>query len=73
MSLSVTLFKPLFKGKFGVYNNWVKSSLNQSYVGYTTYEKVINDAFVQGKINKEKALQAYEESMKGEVDFFNSV
>ncbi|XP_060593167.1 uncharacterized protein LOC132747695 isoform X3 [Ruditapes philippinarum] len=60
-------------GKFGVYNNWVQVNLNQSYVGYTTYEKIIDDAFAQGKINKEKALQAYEESMKGEVDFFNSV
>jgi polyhydroxyalkanoate synthesis regulator phasin len=51
----------------------VKVNLDPSYIGYTAYEKIIDDAFDNGKISKENALQVYEESMKGEVDLFNSV
>ncbi|XP_045208400.2 uncharacterized protein LOC123560228 [Mercenaria mercenaria] len=60
-------------GKFGIYNKWVQENLNPSYTGYTTYEQVINEAFANGTITKEKALQVYGESMMGEVAFFNSV
>jgi hypothetical protein len=61
------------QGNFGVYKKWVMENLDPDYHGYSKYEKVINAAFVEGRINLNVALDVYTRSMQGEVAFFSSV
>lgn len=61
----------MFQPQFGVYTKWVKENFDPNYKGYKLYEIMINTAFTEGTIKKDQALSVFQESMKGEVDFFN--
>ncbi|KAK3598232.1 hypothetical protein CHS0354_017914 [Potamilus streckersoni] len=58
---------------FGVYESWVNSNLDPNYDGYKKLDKIIDDAFLVGAIDKEKALCVYKACMTGEANFFSSV
>ncbi|XP_053391959.1 uncharacterized protein LOC128554676 [Mercenaria mercenaria] len=58
---------------FGIYNKWVNENWDPKIDVHLEFEQVMNDAHAEGKIDKDKALKVYKESMKGEVEFFNSV
>lgn len=61
------------KKHFGIYNKWVEENWDPNINVHLEFEKVANDAFINGKITKKKALDVYRKSMRGEVEFFNSV
>lgn len=59
--------------KFGVYESWVNSNFDPNYDGYKKLDKIIDDAFLVGAIDKEQAVRVYSGCMTGEANFFNSV
>ncbi|KAL3888074.1 hypothetical protein ACJMK2_000456 [Sinanodonta woodiana] len=58
---------------FGVYESWVTSNLNPCSQSYRKLDKIIDDAFLVGAIDKEQALCVYRGCMIGEATFFSSV
>ncbi|KAL3858875.1 hypothetical protein ACJMK2_009124 [Sinanodonta woodiana] len=59
--------------KFGVYESWVNTNLDPNYDGYKKLDKIIDDAFLVGAIDKNEAVRVYNGCMTGEANFFNSV
>ena len=58
---------------FGVYTSWVETNLDPTSTGYLEYEAQVQQAYENGEVTVEKALEIFTESMKNEVAFFSSV
>ena len=58
---------------YGPYASWASSDFDPTSTGYQKSEALINDAYGNGQIDKNKALRIYYNSMEGEALFFNSI
>ena len=58
---------------FGVYTSWVKTNLDPNDKGYLKYEALVQWAYEKKIVTADKALEIFNTSMHGEVNFFNSV
>ena len=58
---------------YGAYAKWVSSDFDPTSTGYQKSEALINDAYANGRIDKDKALRIYYTSMEGEALFFSSI
>lgn len=58
---------------FGVYTDWVNYMFDPTSTGYKEFQDLVDEAYRNGDITHEKALEIFTESIKSEVSFFNSV
>ena len=69
------MFKTLlsFQHHYGVYDGWLKHAFDPTYDGYKRLDGFVDTAFVDGRMDKAKALRIYSQSMDMEVACFNSI
>lgn len=69
----IYLYLMYFQHHFGAYTDWVRDDFDHTDDGYKKLEAFVNDYYSRGKLDKNKALHYYSESMEWEAAFFDSI